>query len=97
MLVQFALVWWLTKTTGSATYLATATTYTIIPEIFISPFAGAIVDRFNRSLIIISDASIAIAIIVLAGLFYFNLVKVWHVFLMMFLRAVGGAFHYPAE
>lgn len=98
MLVQFALVWWLTKTTGSATILATATAFAILPEIFISPFAGAIVDRFNRKkLIIISDASIAIATVFLAVLFYFNLVEVWHVFVMMFLRAVGGAFHYPAE
>ena len=98
MLVQFALVWWLTKKTGSATILATATAFAILPEIFVSPFAGAIVDRFNRkTLIIISDAAIAIATVILAILFYFNMVEIWHVFLMMFLRAVGGAFHYPAE
>jgi DHA3 family macrolide efflux protein-like MFS transporter len=98
MLVQFALVWWLTKETGSASILATATAFAILPEIFISPFAGAIVDRFNRKkLIIISDGAIAIATVILAILFYFNLVAVWHVYLMMFLRAVGGAFHYPAE
>lgn len=30
-LVQFALVWWLTKTTGSATVLATATLVAILP------------------------------------------------------------------
>ncbi len=98
MLVQFALVWWLTKETGSATILATATAFAILPEIFISPFAGAVVDRFNRKkLIILSDASIAMAIVVLAVLFYFDLVEVWHIYLIMFLRAVGGAFHYPAE
>ena len=93
MLVQFALVWWLTKETGSATILATATAFAILPEIFISPFAGAIVDRFNRKkLIIISDGAIAFATVILAVLFYFNLVEVWHVYLMMFLRAVGGPF-----
>ena len=98
MLVQFALVWWLTKETGSATILATATAFAILPEIFISPFAGAVVDRFNRKkLIILSDASIAMAIVILAVLFYFDLVEVWHIYLIMFLRAVGGAFHYPAE
>jgi len=98
MLVQFALVWWLTKETGSATILATATAFAILPEILISPFAGAIVDRFNRKrLIIISDGGIAIATIILAVLFYFNLVEIWHVYLMMLLRAVGSSFHYPAE
>ena len=98
MLVQFALVWWLTKETGSATVLATATAFAILPEILISPFAGAIVDRFNRKkLIIISDGAIALATVMLAVLFYFQLVEIWHVYLMMFLRASGGAFHYPAE
>ncbi len=98
MLVQFALVWWLTKATGSATVLATASAFAILPEIFISPFAGAIVDRFNRKrLIIISDASIAFATFLLAILFYFNLIEVWHVYLVMFLRAAGGAFHFPAQ
>ncbi len=98
MLVQFALVWWLTKETGSATILTIATSFAILPEIFISPFAGAIVDRFNRKkLIIIADGAIACATVILAILFYFNLVEVWHVYLMMFLRAAGGAFHYPAE
>lgn len=98
MLVQFALVWWLAKETGSATILATATAFAILPEILISPFAGAIVDRFNRKkLIIISDGAIAFATVILAGLFYFNLVEIWHVYLMMLIRAVGSSFHFPAE
>ena len=88
----------LTKETGSATILATATAFAILPEIFISPFAGAIVDRFNRKkLIIISDGAIAFATVILAVLFYFNLVEVWHVYMMMLLRAVGSSFHFPAE
>ena len=44
-LVQFALVWWLTKTTGSATVLATATLVAIIPQVVIGPFAGPLIDR----------------------------------------------------
>ena len=47
MLVQFALVWWLTQTTGSATVLATATLVAVLPGIFIGPVAGALVDRFS--------------------------------------------------
>lgn len=39
--VQFALVWWLTQLTGSATVLATATMVALIPEILLSPIAGA--------------------------------------------------------
>jgi DHA3 family macrolide efflux protein-like MFS transporter len=45
-LVQFALVWWLTKSSGLATVLAFATTMAVLPRIFIGPFAGALVDRW---------------------------------------------------
>ena len=32
-IVQFALVWWLTKETGSATVLATSTLVALLPQI----------------------------------------------------------------
>ena len=97
-LVQFALVWWLTKSTGSASILATASAVAIIPEIIVSPFAGAIIDRSNRKrVMILADAVIAIATIILAVVFYFGVVQIWQIYLLMFVRAVGGAFHYPAE
>ena len=47
-LVQFALVWYLTRQTGSATILATATLVAMLPQIILGPFAGALVDRWNR-------------------------------------------------
>ncbi len=98
VLVQFALVWWLTKTTGSASILATATAFAIIPEIIINPIAGAIVDRSNRKkIMILADSAIAIATILMALLFYFGIVEIWHVYVLMTLRAIGGAFHYPAQ
>jgi MFS transporter, DHA3 family, macrolide efflux protein len=40
-IVQFALVWWMTRTTGSAAVLPTATIVAFIPEVLIMPFAGA--------------------------------------------------------
>jgi MFS transporter, DHA3 family, macrolide efflux protein len=42
-LVQFALVWWLTETTGSATVLATATLVGVLPNVFLAPVAGVLV------------------------------------------------------
>ncbi|MHA2386977.1 MAG: hypothetical protein ACXAEE_12275 [Candidatus Thorarchaeota archaeon] len=47
-LVQFSLVWWLTITTGSAIVLVVATIMALLPQILISPFAGVLVDRWNR-------------------------------------------------
>lgn len=96
-LVNFALVWYLTQTTGSATVLATATLVAILPDVLIGPFAGALVDRLNRKkLMIIADGSIALATIGLGLLFWAEIVQPWHIYLIMFLRSFGGQFHWPA-
>ena len=97
MLVQFALIWWLTESTGSATVLATATLAGLLPAVFVGPFAGALVDRRNRRVVmIVADAIIALATIGLATLFALGAVRVWHVYAIMFIRAVAGGFHWPA-
>jgi len=67
---QFALVWYLTKTTGSATVLATASMMALLPGIFLGPFIGALIDRWNRRVVmIVADSVIALAILCLAYLF----------------------------
>jgi DHA3 family macrolide efflux protein-like MFS transporter len=96
-LVQFALVWWLTQTTHSATVLASATMAAILPEIFLGSFAGALVDRWNRRLVMIAAGSaIALVTVLLALLFWSALIQPWHVFVILFLRSLGGVFHYNA-
>lgn len=61
-LVQFVLVWWLTQTTGSVTVLATATFVAVIPDVFLGPFADALVNRWNRRLVMMmADGAIAAA------------------------------------
>ncbi len=96
-LVQFALVWWLTRSTGSATILATATLVALLPQIFLAPFAGALVDRFSRRwVMIIADSSIALFTLLLMVLFASGRIQVWHVYVVLFMRSLGGAFHHPA-
>ncbi len=96
-LVQFALVWWLTKTTGSATVLALAGMMAYLPVVFLGPFAGALVDRWSRRRVMLfADTSIALATAILAILFATGNALVPLVYGLMFLRAVGGAFHWPA-
>ena len=97
MLVQFALVWWLTQLTGSATVLATATLVGMLPGIFVGPFAGALVDRWNRRVVmIVADGCIALATVGLAYLFATGAVRTWHVYAIMFIRATAGGFHWAA-
>jgi DHA3 family macrolide efflux protein-like MFS transporter len=97
MLVQFALIWWITKTTGSATILAMASLVGLLPQVILGPLAGAMVDRFNRRItMIVADSLVAVATLVLAALFWLNVIQVWHVFVLMFIRAVAGIFHWSS-
>lgn len=96
-LVQFALVWYLTAKTGSTAVLATATLVALLPEVFLSPFAGALVDRWDRRrVMIVADAAIALATLGLVILFFTGSIQPWHIFAAMFLRALGAGFHFPA-
>jgi DHA3 family macrolide efflux protein-like MFS transporter len=96
-LVQFALVWWLTQKTGSATVLATASLFAVMPQILFGLFAGTYVDRSSRRMVmIVSDGLIALVSLILAYLFWIGKAEVWHIYLVMAIRSTGGAFHFPA-
>ena len=96
-LVQFALVWWMTETTGSETVLTLATAMSYIPMIFLAPFAGALVDRWSRRrVMIVADGGIALATALLALLFATSHISLPVVFALLFIRATGSAFHWPA-
>lgn len=96
-LVQFALVWFLTRQTGSASVLAMASFVALLPRVLISPFIGALIDRWNRQRVMIfADLFIAGFTLVLAVIFWQNRVQVWHIYAIMFIRALGSSFHWPA-
>jgi MFS transporter, DHA3 family, macrolide efflux protein len=96
-LVSFAVIWWLTQTTGSATILATASLVGLIPQVVLGPFTGTLVDRWNRRLtMILADSMIALATIGLAVLFALGDVQIWQVYILLFIRSVCGGFHWPA-
>ena len=97
-LVQFALVWYVTKETGSATVLATATTAALIPNIVLGPFVGALVDRWNRKLVMIfADLIVALATLVLALLFATGAIQIWHIIAILLIRSLAGVFQGPAR
>lgn len=96
-LVQFALVWWLTESTGSATVLAMATLIAVLPSVFLSPFTGALVDRWNRRTVMMAaDGLIALATVGLAVIFLSGVERVWMIYAVMFIRSAGGGFHWAA-
>ncbi|MBZ0269975.1 MFS transporter, partial [bacterium] len=95
--VQFALIWWLTAQSGSATILATATLFGLVPQIALGPMIGTLVDRWDRKkVMLLADALVAAASLVLAVLYATHAVRNEHVLALLFVRALGGAFHVPA-
>lgn len=96
-LVQFALVWWLTATTQSATILATSTLVAMLPQVLLGPVAGALVDRWNRRIVMIAADSItALTTLGLVILFASGAAQVWHVYVALLVRSLMGAFQFPA-
>ena len=90
---QFALVWWLTEMTGSATILATSVLVAYLPEVFLAPIIGTLNDRWNRRIVmIVSDTLVAIAMAGLAGLFWMEIIEIWHIYAVNFLASIGRAF-----
>jgi len=96
-LVQFAIIWYLTQKTHSATSLAVASMMGLLPQVLLSPFIGTWVDRGNRKqILIMADGMVAFATLILAVLFALNVVQTWHIFVALFIRAVAGGFHQSA-
>jgi DHA3 family macrolide efflux protein-like MFS transporter len=96
-LVQFSLIWYLTQLTDSAITLTMAALVGLLPHVLLSPIIGVLVDRWNRrAVMIVADTCIALATVVLAVLFALGTAQIWHIYLLMFIRAVAGGFHQSA-
>jgi DHA3 family macrolide efflux protein-like MFS transporter len=95
--VHFALIWWLTKLTGSAKTLAIASLVGLLPEIFISPFTGALMDRMSRRwAMMTADGLIAFFTALLSLLFWLDIARTWHIYMVLFFRSLASAVHSPA-
>lgn len=96
-LVQFAIIWYLTQETNSATTLAIASLMGLLPQVILSPFIGTWVDRGSRRLILITaDTTVAAATLILALLFATGVIQIWHIYAALFIRSVAGGFHQSA-
>jgi DHA3 family macrolide efflux protein-like MFS transporter len=93
-LVQFALIWHLTVQTGSATVLATASLVGMLPNVVLGPFIGTLVDRWNRRrIMLVADSIVALATLLLVALFALDVVEVWHIYAVIFIRSLASTFH----
>jgi DHA3 family macrolide efflux protein-like MFS transporter len=96
-LTSFALGVWLYQQTGSVTLFALNALFFTLPQMVFSPFAGALVDRWDRRwAMIISDAGAGLTTLLLAALLLFGRLEYWHIYVATFFNALFGAFQWPA-
>jgi DHA3 family macrolide efflux protein-like MFS transporter len=96
-IAQFVIIWWITLETGNALYLALASFLGLAPMIILAPFAGVLVDRWSRRVLIgVVDFLQALATVVLIFLFWLDIISIWYVLLLLTLRGIFQAFHQPA-
>ena len=81
-MTDFALTLWAWELTGSATALALVGFFSLLPRIFISIFAGIIVDHANRKyLMMLGDAISASSTIGILILHLSGNLAIWHLYL----------------
>ncbi|MBU5348108.1 MFS transporter [Paenibacillus lautus] len=95
--LQMAIIWHLTETTGSAMVLSMATMVGFLPQAVLGTMIGVLVDRWNRKMVMIgADLMVAAAGAALAMVALFIELPVWVVMIVLFVRSIGTAFHTTA-
>ena len=93
----FAVQIWIYTETGSVTNLALVSLAFALPATLVSPFAGALVDRWDRRIVMIaSDGITGLATLAIAALYVTDHLALWHVFVLVTIGSVGNAFQAPA-
>ena len=94
---HFGLTIWMYQQTQSATAMGLMQVFFITPFLIISPFAGVMVDRYNRKLMMmVSDL---VAVIATGGIFLLlalGKLEFWHLYFAAAFNGIGNAFQWPA-
>ncbi|MEU9332333.1 MFS transporter [Streptomyces sp. NPDC048290] len=96
-LTGFALGVWVYLETGSTTQLALTFVLAFLPGIVFSPLAGALVDRWDRRLILLVGDAVGIGTTLTLGLlFAAGSLEPWHIFVTTVIRSTLRALQVPA-
>lgn len=96
-MTTFALGIWAYQITGQATALALMGLFGFGPTVLLSPFAGALVDRWNRKLVMmLSDLGAAVSTLVIFLLFTYGSLEIWHLYVAGAFAGAFQAFQFPA-
>ena len=97
LIVQFAVVWYVTLVTESATMLAVSAISGFLPQLAVSVFAGVWIDRYSRKKVIVAaDMLTAAATAGLAWQFYLGRESMPVIFAVLVIRALATGVQMPA-
>jgi MFS family permease len=93
-----ALAWLVVTLTSSAVALGTATALQFLPILFLSLFAGVLIDRLpKRNIIIATQTVSAIQAFVLWALVAFKVITLWEIYALSLLIGLANAFDQPGR
>lgn len=96
-LTRFSLGVWVYQSTGSNTQFSLILLFGSLAFVLVSPFAGMLVDRWNRFwTMVMSDLAASFCTLAIAFLTIINGLEVWHIYLTTALIAVFSSFQNPA-
>lgn len=96
-LTGFGLSIYVFQETGSVTQLATVMLASQLPQILITPFAGALVDRWDRrKAMILADAGAGAGTIALVLLYLTGSLALWNIAIAVAISGMFQAFQWPA-
>lgn len=94
---QFGLTIWVFERTQSATIMGLMQVFFITPFLLISPFAGVMVDRHNRKLMMmVSDLAAGVGTILVLIFQWLGILEVWHLYMTSIIFGLGMSFQWPA-
>lgn len=95
---SIAFSWMVYIMTGSRVLMGTIFAISIIPNIIILPFGGVIADVFNKkSITVLGDVLRGTSVAILAVLYFYGLLEVWHLFLFVSINSLFESFANPAR
>ena len=93
----FALTIWAWQLTGKATALALVGLFNFAPTVLMSPIAGALVDRWNRKLMMmLSDLVAGLTTVAVLALMAAGRLEIWHLYTTGAVSGAFQAFQFPA-
>lgn len=96
-MTSFGLAIWVYQETGSATQLAVIVLASRLPMLLVSPFVGALVDRWDRRwAMILADSGAALGTLATMVLLVAGQLEIWHLYVTLSFSGLFEAFQFPA-